>query len=118
MTGRTMNFRPSDLPRHDQPISERFRLVAKAWSKANSAAEMLEESKSAFLSQKMMALGDMPVNRAELQVKASPEWADYIKSMVEAREEANTLKVQMEFIRMQFSEWQSTEATARAERRM
>lgn len=99
-------------------ISEQFRLVAKSWVDADSAASLLEETKSAVLSQQMMALGDIPVSRAEMTVKGSPEWADFIKRMVEARKSANLLKVKMKWLEMRFSEQQSTEATARAERRL
>jgi hypothetical protein len=100
------------------PISEQFRIIAKKWVDADTAATMLEETKSAVLSRMMSNLGDMPVSRAEMTVKASEEWRDYIKEMVEARQRAALLKVQMEYIRMQFSEWQSMEATKRAEMKL
>jgi hypothetical protein len=99
-------------------ISEQFRLAAKDWVEKDSAANMLEETKSAILSQRMAALGDMPVSKAEMAVKASEEWRDFIERMVSARTAANLAKMKMEFIRMRFSEWQSKEATARAERKM
>lgn len=79
---------------------------------------MLEDTKSAVLSQMMLKLGDMPVSKAEMQVKASDEWGDFIHKMVEARKKANLLKVQLEYIRMRSSEWQSMEASKRAEMRM
>lgn len=107
-----------NAPRHNFPISEKFRLVAKEWVALDSAANILEEAKSATLSQMMLALGDMPVSRAEMQAKASPEWRDYIEKMVKARELANLAKVKLEYIRIQHSEEQSKEATARAERRL
>ena len=100
------------------PISEQFRIVAKDWVAANTAADMLEECKSAVLSQQMHALGDMPVSRAEMDVKASEEWTEYLRKMVEARGKANLLKVQCEYLRMRHSEQQSAEASARAEMRM
>lgn len=100
------------------PLSEQFRLVAKRWVEADSAATLLEESKSAILAKLMADQGDMPVSRAEMNVKASEPWHDYIKSMVEAREKASLLKVQLEYIRMKFSEWQSYEATKRAEMKL
>lgn len=100
------------------PISEQFRLVAKKWVDADNAARLLEETKTSVLSQRMKALGDVPAAHAERDVKASPEWHDFIKEMVDARSAANRLKVQLEFIRMKFSEQQSFEATARAERRL
>lgn len=100
------------------PLSEQFRIVAKKWVEADSAATMLEESKSAVLAKMMADEGDMPVSRAEMNVKASTQWKDYIQSMVEARQKAALLKVQLEYIRMKFSEWQSYEATKRAEMKL
>ena len=100
------------------PLSEQFRIVAKKWVEADSAATLLEESKSAVLAKMMADEGDMPVSRAEMNVKASGEWKGYIQSMVEARQKAALLKVQLEYIRMKFSEWQSYEATKRAEMRL
>ncbi len=100
------------------PLSEQFRIVAKEWVGADSAANVLEESKSATLSQWMLALGDMAVSKAEMQVKASPEWKAYIDAMVKARERSNLLKVKLEYLRMRFSENQSSEATRRAEMKL
>lgn len=100
------------------PISEQFRVIAKKWVDADSAANMLEETKSAFLNQLMLAQGDMAVSKAEMIVKASPEWKEYVESMVNARKAANLLKVQLEYIRMQFYEWQSHNATRRAEMKL
>lgn len=100
------------------PISEQFRIVAKKYVDADAAANMLEESKSAFLAKLMLAQGDMPVSRAEMNVKASEQWADYIGKMVRAREQAALLKVQLEYLRMKFQEWNSEAATKRAEMKL
>jgi hypothetical protein len=100
------------------PISEQFRLVAKRYVDADAAANMLEESKSAFLAKLMLAQGDMPVSRAEMNVKASDQWSDYIGKMVRAREQAALLKVQLEYLRMKFQEWNSEAATRRAEMKL
>ena len=102
----------------DPLLSEQFRIVAKAYVDADSAASLLEETKSAVLARMMLSLGDMPVSRAEMQTKASPEWVEFITNMVEARKKAAFLKVKMEYIRMKFSEWQSIEASKRAEMRL
>jgi len=100
------------------PISEQFRVIAKKWVDADSAANMLEETKSAFLNQLMLSQGDMAVSKAEMIVKASPEWKEYVEGMVNARKAANLSKVQLEYIRMQFYEWQSHNATRRAEMKL
>ena len=99
-------------------ISEEYRLAAKEWVEADTAASMLEECKSAVLSQQMHALGDMPVSSAEMEIKASDEWTEYLRKMVEARGKANLLKVKCEWLRMRHSEQQSREASARAEMRL
>jgi len=100
------------------PLSEQFRIVAKKWVDADAAANILEETKSAFLSKQMLSLGDMAVSKAEMLVKGSSIWHEHVTSMVKAREQASLLKVQMEYIRMKFHEWQSHEATRRAEMKL
>ena len=100
------------------PLSERFRLTAKEWVELDHAARLMEETKSAVLSQQMNALGDMPVSKAELKVKGSDDWHKFIQAMVDARTSANLKKVELEWLRMRFSEQQSKEATERAERRL
>ena len=100
------------------PLSEQYRVVAKAYVDADSAASLLEETKSAVLARMMLALGDMPVSRAEMQVKASDDWLDFVTNMVKAREKAAFMKVKLEYIRMKFNEWQSLEASKRAEMRL
>lgn len=102
----------------NKPLSEQWYAAASRHVALQAAAEMLEEGKSAFLSQKMAGLGDMAVSKAELTIKASAEWADYIKKMVRAREQANLAKIEAEFMRMKFSEYMSWDANARTEARM
>jgi hypothetical protein len=106
----------------NRPISERFRIVAKAWCEADGAASLMEESKSSVLSEMISKiLGDnlsLPYNKAELSAKSSPEYKEFITQMVQLRSRANLLKVKMEYLRMQFQEWSSHEANARAEKRL
>lgn len=100
------------------PFSEQYRLAAKEWVALDSAANILEETKSAVLSQMMIARGDLPVSKAEMQSKGSTEWTEFVTAMVRARENANLAKVRLEYLRMCFSEWQSAEATKRSEKRI
>lgn len=102
----------------NRPISEQFRIIAKAWVDADAAANILEDTKSAVLSQKMLALDEKSVAKAEMIVKASDEWTEHVSKIVEARKEANRLKVQMEYLRMKGMEIQSSEASKRAEMRL
>lgn len=99
-------------------LSERFRLAAEKWVALDSAANLLEETKSAVLSQMMARLGNIPVSHAERDVKSSEQWRDHVTKMVKAREAANLAKVQCEYIRMKFQEWSSANANKRAEMRL
>lgn len=100
------------------PISEQYRLTAKEWVEADAAANLLEETKTAVLAQHMKAMGDMPVSKAEMAVKSTADWHQYLTEMVEARKRANLLKVKMEWVRMKFMEWNSENATRRAEMKL
>ena len=101
-----------------QQLSEQYRLVAKQWVDAEAAASLIEETKTAFLAQKMSEQGDIPVSRAEMIVKASEYWRTRLEDMVDARKKATLLKVNLEFLRMRHAEQQSAEASKRAEMRL
>jgi hypothetical protein len=102
----------------NEPISEQFRIVALEYVDAEAAANLLEECKTATLSQWMIELGDMPVSKAEMTVKGSEKWKSYIESMNAARKRANELKLKLEWLRMRFQEWNSEAATRRAEMKL
>jgi hypothetical protein len=99
----------------NRPLSEQHRLVGKEYNDVEGAAHMLEELKSATLAQWMLELGDMPVSKAEMLVKGSKRWKDYIEKMCAARKRANLLKIQLENIKMRFREWESEGYNRRAE---
>jgi|694.fasta_scaffold28940_12 hypothetical protein len=101
-----------------RPLSEEYLQVAEQWVAHDSAARLLEEGKSAYLSQRMMAQDAPSIAKAEMQVKASEDWSQYIKRMCKARDLANLSKVRMDYIRMRFSEHQSDAATERAASRL
>lgn len=107
-----------DMPERERPLSEQYRIVAKEWVDLDGAARLLEECKTATLSTMMKRLGDKPAAHAERDVRASPEWMDYLEKMVKARTAANLKKVQLEFIRMKQQEWIAADANARVERRL
>ena len=107
-----------NAPQVNLPWSEQYRITAKKWVDADAAADLLESTKSAVLAQKMLALGDMPVSRAEMLVKGSDEWRGELLAITTARQAANLLKVQLEYIKMRFQEWSSENATKRVEMRL
>lgn len=60
-----------------------------------------------------MAKGDIPYNRAEMMVKSSEDWTNYLNAMVNARTSANHAKIDMEVLRMRMQEWISADANNR-----
>jgi hypothetical protein len=101
-------------------ISDEYRIAAMDWVDAEAAASMLEDTKSSVLAEMMMPhLEDgCAINRAEQQVKASPEWKTHVRSITEARKAANRCKVTLEYLKMRFQEWQSHEANNRLEAKL
>lgn len=100
------------------PISEQYARVGHEWARLDSAASLLEELKSAKLSEWMMALGDIPVNRAEATVKGGHKWRDYIKDMIAARTAANHAKIDLEYLKMRHREWVGEDANNRIQARL
>lgn len=93
-------------------------MAGEVWAEKEAAAQLLEDTKSAVMAQRQAALGDIPVNRAEQTVKASKDWSIHIEHIVNARKEANLAKIELEALRMEFTEWNNKEANARAEMKL
>lgn len=102
----------------NEPWSEQFRVAALKHADLEAAAHMLEEAKTAVLAQRKAQQGDLPDSHSERIVKASPSWYDYIEKMVKARQAANLAKVEVDYIKMKFWEWQSANANNRVEARL
>lgn len=102
----------------NRPWSEQFRIAGEDWAQKEAAASLLEDSKSAIMAQRQAMLGDIAVNKAEQIVKASPDWSEYIEQTVAARKAANLAKIEMEYLRMKFQEYMSTEANQRTEAKL
>lgn len=107
-----------EMPERERPISEQFRIVAKQWVDQDAAASLLEDTKSAVFSQMVLKHTDVSVARAEHLSRSSKEYREHIEKTVDARRLANRLKVQMEYLKMRFHEWNSSDANQRTERKM
>ena len=98
--------------------ADKYRHAGETWADLENAAQLLEDCKGVVMAQRQTAYGDIPVNRAEQAVKASPDWEEYVRSCVEARHQANLAKIRLEAIKMEFTEWNSQQANERAEFKM
>ena len=109
----------SDLdPGSNQAFSEQYRIAAEAWVVQDAAARLLEETKTAVLSQMIARQGDVAYNKAERLVKGSPEWSEFLTKMVDARTAANTARVRLKYVEMKYFEYQTANANKRAEMRL
>ena len=106
------------MPNDNRPLSDQYYEAATEWVDLEAAASLLESTKSAVLSQKVLAMGDMPINRAEAQIKATPDWMEHLEKIAEARKVANHAWVKVEYIKMQAMEEHSTRATERVAARI
>jgi hypothetical protein len=111
-----------EMPRHEQPLSEQYRIAAKCWCDADAAATVLEELKSATLEQKKSDLiadnPSMSEAKAERLAKITDDWEEYVRQMCTARAQANVLKAELKVIEMRHREWIAGDANARHERRL
>jgi len=113
---------PLDMPRHEIPLSELYRMAAEAYVDAESKARQLEEGKSIALAEMINRICDaeekLSQARAERIAKASPEYKGYLRRMHDARTEANLRAVDRDVLKMKHSEWMMQRAAARDERRL
>ncbi len=111
-----------ELTERERPIAEQFRIVALQFCDADAAASLLEELKTTTLSKMKADLisreGPMADNRAEMSVKASPEWEEYIREMCGNRAKATKLKLKLEHLRMLDRKEDREAWAARTEQRM
>lgn len=105
-------------PSEERPFSDLYQEAGEDWADKEAAATLLEDCKSAVMAQWCVEQGDVPVNRAEQNVKASPKWERYITDMVEARKKANKARILLESIKMRAMEWHAKSANYRAEARI
>jgi hypothetical protein len=88
----------------------------------DAAARVLENTKSAIYSQKVLnLLAEFPhysVAKAELKVKGSDAWLVHLDAIDRARTKANEAKIEVDFRKMQSMEQNSKEAYERQELRM
>ena len=113
---------PATIPEKDRPISELYRLAAHNWAEADGLARELEEKKSIYISEQINKRceldGKLSKAAAESQVKASPQYIEFIAEMTNARTEANHLRAEQKYYELKHLEWLVKNAAARRERDM
>jgi hypothetical protein len=111
-----------EMPKHEQSISEQYRLIGLQWADAKAAFKLRDELKTTTLSKmtsKLMAeRGQMAEATAVRIVKSTPEWEQYIRDMCADEHRADRLRVQMKSLEIADSERIDKNANARAERRL
>lgn len=107
-----------DMPEHEKPLSEQFRLASKEAVRLKSIAKLAEDLKASKFAEMMLSHTDIAVSRAEIAVRASKEWQDHVRSICAAQEAADYASKRVKWIEMRFQEWVMETAHARAERQM
>ena len=115
-----------EIPDREKPISELFRLAGDKWVNAKKKRDLIKGLKDTVLARRKREIIEearaldqrMSKVDAEESVKASPEWEEYIRGLVDAEEMTEAAWVQCQELEMRYGEWQSAEANARKERQM
>ena len=105
----------NDLLRDPARFAAAIVKKGEAWSDAEAAASLLEETRKTVLAAEMAKQGDMPVSKAEMHALASDVYRRHVVSMVEARRAANKARVGYDGAKAMMELARSAEATRRAE---
>jgi hypothetical protein len=112
----------SEMPVHERPISEEFRLVALKYADAENAADILYGTKKDVLEQLkeniMSGADKMPENKAERLARCSSEWKDFKTKMFDARSKSRRLSLQLRYIEMKHKEQNRNTYHSSAEMRL
>lgn len=113
----------TEMPRHERPLSEQYRVVAEQFGEAYRQASFMENTRSGMLARlikKEMASSNEKLTRAtaELNVKASDAWFEFNDELAKAKERVEILRAQKKFIEMRQWEQADANANVRAEKRM
>jgi hypothetical protein len=109
-----IRFKHDRAGSNQRPQSEVYREAYERWVAADAAARLLDETKSSVFAQRVLeAMRSAPgvsMSKAEIEVRASAEWRDYLIKMTNAKTAANKAKIEVEFHRMKY--WEATQDRA------
>lgn len=113
----------SDMPQHERPLSEQYRVVAKQFAEAYGQASFMENTRTGMLARMVKkrlasANAKTSIAAAEADAKASDEWFAFNQELAKAKERVEILRAQKKYIEMQGWEQTNANADTRTERRM
>lgn len=111
------------MPPNEWAIAENYRVTAEEWVRLDHIARDLDDQKSCELEARKSAIIEaskpedkMSDTKAERVVKASSEWRDYVRSVTQARTDANFFREKMNHINK--LQWAITNADANNRKEM
>jgi hypothetical protein len=111
-----------EMPKHEQAISEQYRLVGLQWADAKAAYKLREELKTSSLAKlKSRILGEqgqMSEAKVDRLARASDEWEKYIRDMCADEHKADRLRIEMKSLEIANSERIDVGANSRHEARL
>lgn len=102
----------------NEPISDQWYQAANRWVDAESAANLLEETRSAIFSQMTLRQTASSVAARELMARGSDDWMNHVQKIADARRHANKLKIECDFLKMKYFEAAGQAATERTMARL
>ena len=94
-----------DIPEHERPIGERYRVLSKQWREADKRARYYKDNKRSVFARMVektkQVEGDMPTNKAESKVNASDAWEKWLSEMSEAVNKAADLKEELTALKIE-----------------
>ena len=116
---------PRDIPEHERPLNERYRLACERWTSVRQVWRELKEFKPVRLDElKLAVLQDarsegrhITESVATREAQTSDAWKGYLKRLLDAEHSKNIAEAEKKALEMEQWERNDRNATAREERR-
>lgn len=115
-----VRLEPAEMPEHERPIHELYRLASDEWAECDAAHYALDNLRTALIADIVLeeiAKG-CAVGRAEHVARASVKHKEHVREAADLKRRANQARGRMESLKMQFAYWNSADANQRVERKM
>lgn len=114
-----------DMPEHERPLSERFRIAGKVWAATRKTHRSYKERSRIVFDELVIALLECARDNgerltraaAEAEARTSSTWKKYVDDMLQAEHQANLAEVEKKALDMEHWELKDANANAREEKR-
>ena len=116
---------PRDMPAHELPLCERYRIAGVNWANARRKFRRYDKTDDIVFDELVVAIRKCAQENgeritktdAQTEARISDTWKNFVDRMLEAEHQMNLAEVEKKALEMEMWERNDSNATAREERR-